>query len=89
MLFPSQSLVKFHYFLEYSSVWEHGTKQIEDVLVYCHKRNYFMPNYHQVCNLSDTTGATSRAGTDYLSGAYESPVFSGVCISQSIVFGSV
>jgi len=74
MLFPSQSLVKFYYLLEYSSVWELGTKQVEDVLAYCHKRNYFMP-YHRVCNLSDTTGATSRAGTDYPSGAYDSPGF--------------
>jgi len=34
----------------------------------------------------NTTGATSGAGTAYLSGAHESPlVFSGVRVTQSLV----
>jgi len=43
--------------------------------------------YHGVYNESKTMGATSGAGTAYLSGAPEfTPVFSGIHVSQSLVF---
>ena len=42
---------------------------------------------HRVCNKSDTTGATSGAGTAYHSGAPEfTSVFSGVRVGRSLVF---
>jgi hypothetical protein len=44
----------------------------------------FMP-YHRVCTLSNTTGATSGAGTVYSSGSYEfTPSFSGIRITRSL-----
>ena len=45
------------------------------------------PIHHQVCNYSNTTGATSGEGTAYPSGATEfTPVFSGVLVTRSLVF---
>jgi hypothetical protein len=45
------------------------------------------PIHHQVCNYSNTTGATSGEGTAYPSGATEfNPVFSGVLVTRSLVF---
>ena len=42
--------------------------------------------YHRVCNLINTTGATSAAGTEYSSGHLSSPpVFSVVPVTQSLV----
>ena len=47
---------------------------------------FSLMTYHWVCNYSNTTGATSGAGTDNTSGAPEfTPVFSGVCVTQSLV----
>jgi len=44
-------------------------------------------NYHRVCNKSNTTGATSGAGTAYPFGTPEFiPGFNGVRVSQSLVF---
>ena len=41
--------------------------------------------YHRVCNEINTTGATSRAGTAYPSGAPEfTPVFSGFPVTRSL-----
>jgi hypothetical protein len=43
--------------------------------------------YHRFCNKINTTGATSRVGTAYPSGAPEfTPVFSGVRVAPSLVF---
>jgi hypothetical protein len=42
--------------------------------------------YHRVCNKSNTTGATSGAGTAYSSTAPEfTPVFSRVRVTRSVV----
>jgi len=42
--------------------------------------------YYRVCNYSNTTGATSGAGTANPSGALEfTPVFSGVHVTRSLV----
>ena len=55
----------------------------------CRNQNAFFfsrMTYHQVCNKSNTTGATNGAGTVYPSGARSSsPVFSGIRVTRSLV----
>jgi len=43
--------------------------------------------YYRMCNKSNTTGVTYRAGTGYPSGGHEfTPDFSRVCVARSLAF---
>jgi len=60
--------------------------------VYCNHKPVIssLITYHQVCSNSNTTGATSGAGTAYLSGASELTLgLCGVCVPRSLVFCDV
>jgi hypothetical protein len=72
---------KYMYILMYLSMDKHFTQIQLKVII----SSFII--YYRMCNKSNTTGVTYRAGTVYPSGEHEfTPGFSRVCVARSLAF---